>query len=94
MTDSVTFQAILEQGRAQGREQGLEQGLEQGKLQEGINVVIRLGCKRFGPADSSTIASIEQVTDLSQIERFVDRLLEVNSWKELLALPGEGNGQH
>jgi hypothetical protein len=54
---------------------------------------MRLGSKRFGPADSSVVASIEQITDLSQIESLVDRLLEVNSWKELLALSRAGNGQ-
>ena len=88
MTDSVTFQAILEQGVRR-----LEQGLEQGRLQEAINVVMRLGCKRFGPADSSTSTSIEQITDLSRIEHFIDRLQEVNSWKELLASAWRGQRQ-
>ena len=81
MRESVTFQAILEEGR------------ESGKFQEAIKLLMRLGCKRFGPADSSTSTSIEQITDLSRIEHFIDRLHEVNSWNELLALPGEGNGQ-
>ncbi len=78
MTESVTFQAILERGR------------ESGRLQEAISLVMKLGRKRFGPADSSTTAVIEQIADLSRIEQLHERLLEVNSWNELLALPGDG----
>ena len=82
MRESVTFQAILqegvEKGLQQGVEKGLQQGLERGKLQEAIKVLMRLGCKRFGPADSSTKSSIEQITDLSQIENFHERLLAVS----------------
>jgi predicted transposase YdaD len=89
MRESVTFQAILQEGV----EKGLQQGLQQGKLQEAINVLMRLGCKRFGPIDSSARIAIEQITDLSQIENFHERLLEVNSWNELLASPGEVNGK-
>jgi hypothetical protein len=84
MTDSVTFQAILERGRAQG--------IEQGRLQEAINVLMRLGSKRFGPPNASTNTTIAQISDLSRIDRFIDQLDEVNTWSELLALPEEGNG--
>jgi hypothetical protein len=47
MKESVTFQAILEQGL----EKGLQQGLERGKLQEAIKVLMKLGRKRFGPTE-------------------------------------------
>jgi predicted transposase YdaD len=84
MRESVTFQAILKEG--------MEKGLEQGRLQEAVNVVMRLGSKRFGPADSSTRNAIEQITDLRRIDQFIDRLHEVKSWNELLAPPEEDNG--
>ena len=53
---------------------------------------MRLGCKRFGPADSSTRTAIEQITDLSQIENLHERMLEVSSWNELLALHDDSHG--
>jgi len=88
----------LKEGRDEGLEQGLlrgfERGLERGKLQEAIKLLMKFGCKRLGPADSSVSTSIDQITDLSRIEHLIDRLYEVNSWNELLAPPGEGNGQH
>ena len=95
MTESVTFQAILEQGRReQGLERGLEQGLERGKLQEAIKLLMKLGRQAIrSDLNRTWQSSIDQITDLSRIEHFIDRLLEVNSWNELLALPEEGNGQ-
>jgi predicted transposase YdaD len=96
MNESVTFQAILEQGREQGREQGLEQGreqgLEQGRLQEAVALLFKVGRKQFGAASPSVVTSIEQITDLSRIEQLHERLHEVKSWDELLASRGKGNG--
>ena len=96
MNESVTFQAILEQGREQGREQGLEQGreqgLEQGRLQEAVTLLFKFGRKQFGAASPSVVTSIEQITDLSRIEQLHERLHEVKSWDELLASRGKGNG--
>jgi hypothetical protein len=77
MSESVTFQAILERG----------------KLQEAVKLLMKLGRNRFGPAEPSVSTSIEQVTDLSRIEVLHERLHEVSSWNELLAVPEEGNGE-
>jgi predicted transposase YdaD len=88
MNESVTFQAILEQGREQGREQGLEQG----RLQEAVALLLKVGRKQFGAASPSVVTSIEQITDLSRIEQLHERLHEVKSWDELLASRGKGNG--
>jgi predicted transposase YdaD len=88
MNESVTFQAILEQGREQGREQGLEQG----RLQEAVALLFKVGRKQFGAASPSVVTSIEQITDLSRIEQLHERLREVKSWDELLAARGKGNG--
>jgi predicted transposase YdaD len=96
MKDSVTYQAIVAEGREQGLEQGLlrglETGLERGKLQEAIKLLKKLGSKRFGPSESSVSTKIDQITDLSRIEQFFDRLLDVNSWEELLTQPEDGKG--
>jgi hypothetical protein len=36
--------------------------------------------------------TIDRITDAGRIEQLIDRLQEVNSWNELLGLPGDGNG--
>jgi predicted transposase YdaD len=72
MEDSVTYQAILQRGETRGR------------LAEIRKVLLRQGSKRFGPPDASTQAALESITDLEQLERLSERLLEVESWQELL----------
>ena len=65
-------------------EMGEERGIEKGKADAERGVVLRLGTKRFGEPDTSTRAALE-AADLPRLEILVDRLLEVESWAELLA---------
>jgi hypothetical protein len=46
-----------------------------------------LGKKRFGPPDEETTAALNAIADLPRLEDLTDRLLDVDSWQELLALP-------
>jgi predicted transposase YdaD len=72
MEDSVTYQAILRRGESRGR------------LAEIREVLLRLGSKRFGPPDNATRSALEAITDLKQLESLTERMLEVESWQELL----------
>jgi predicted transposase YdaD len=45
MKESVTYQAILREGKAKGRAQGKAEG----KLEEAMRMLVRQGRKRFGP---------------------------------------------
>jgi predicted transposase YdaD len=76
MEDSVTYQAIIRKGEARGEIKG--------RLEERHDVLMQLGGKRFGPPDASVQAALESITDLKQLERLTERLLEVESWQELL----------
>lgn len=73
MKESVTYQAIIEEGRAKGVAQGMSKTL------------LRQGRKRFGPPSEATVAAIEAITDLNRLEALSERLLDVSSWDELLA---------
>ena len=73
MRDSLTYQAILEEGRAEGRAEG-EQRL-----------LLRLGTARFGQPDARTRSRVEGITDIETLDRLGERLLTVSSWGELLA---------
>ena len=81
MRESVTYQAILEEGREIGREIGREEGREIGVRK----TLLLLGGKRLGEPSESTLAKIQAITDLTQLEQLALRLLEVESWSELLA---------
>jgi predicted transposase YdaD len=75
MKESVTYQAILEEGEGRG-------------ILAGAKKVLRvMGEDRFGPPDAATAAALEAITDLAQLEELGVRLLRVASWQELLGRP-------
>ncbi|MFN0055563.1 MAG: DUF4351 domain-containing protein, partial [Planctomycetales bacterium] len=84
MRESVTYQAILEEGREEGREEGLVAGLEKGRSSEARRIVLTLGTKRFGRPSVKVRKSIETIADPDVLERLATRLLDVESWAELL----------
>jgi predicted transposase YdaD len=93
MKESSTYQAILEEGEAKGEARGRVEGEAKGRVEgeakgrvEGERIVLlRLGAKRFGEPDAVTLACILAITSFGRLEQLTDRLLEVESWSELLA---------
>lgn len=89
MKESVTYQAILEEGEAKGeargRAEGRIEGRVEGKAEEARNLLLRLGMKRFGPIDAVIQAAIEAINSLERLEQLAERLLEAENWNELLA---------
>jgi predicted transposase YdaD len=73
MRESVTFQAILEEGEQTGR------------IKELHCVILRLGRRRFGEADEAIRQQIEAIRDIVVLEDLTERLLIVSSWDELMA---------
>jgi uncharacterized protein DUF4351 len=69
MRESTTYMAIIEEGR----------------MEEAKAILLRLGERRFGPPSAEARAAIEALTDLERLEALTDRLLDVESWDELLA---------
>ena len=94
MKESSTYQYTLDEGRKegmkQGLKQGLEQGLEQGNIEEARRLLLMIGGKRLGPADAKTQASLKKITSLQNLEQLATRLLEVESWMELLNKNSDG----
>jgi predicted transposase YdaD len=75
MEESVTYQAMMAKGEAKGR------------AEEARHLILLIGGNRFGAPDGETTKSLERITDLQRLEELSVRLLEVNSWQELLARP-------
>jgi predicted transposase YdaD len=77
MEESTTYQAIIRKGR----------------LAEARHILLRLGQKRFGPADNATAASLNAIDDVQQLEELGERILDVGSWQELLQPTGRRRGK-
>jgi hypothetical protein len=73
MRESVTYQAIIEEGAEKGRLQGMRK------------LLLRLGRKKLGPPTKRMIAALGRIADAERLELLAERLGEVKSWKELLA---------
>jgi hypothetical protein len=76
MKESVTYQAILEEGEAMG------------KAEEARRVLLLLGREQFGEPSAKIVALLDAVTDLRRLEALAIRLLHVKTWEELLGLNG------
>ena len=89
MKESVTYQAILKEGRAEGLEKGLEEGLEKGlekgREEEARRILLAQGTKRFGKPSTKIRKTIAAITEPVDFERLAVRLLDVESWTDLLA---------
>jgi predicted transposase YdaD len=79
MKDSVTYQAIVEEGLAEGRAEGRAEGLK--AMRE---VLFEMGTKRFGKPDRKTAKLIDSIDELGQLKRLTERILDADDWKDLL----------
>jgi hypothetical protein len=69
MKESVTYQKIVREGREE----------------EARAILLRLGRKRFGPPSPEAEAALAGITAIERLEALSERLLDVESWEELLA---------
>jgi hypothetical protein len=68
MKDSVTYQAIVEEGA----------------IAEAQKLLLLLGRKRFGPSSEHVENAVRSITDLGRLEQLHSRLLDVADWDDLL----------
>ena len=73
----------IEKGIAKGIIEGIEKGRTEGRATEARSLILRLGTKRFGAASPESEAVLE-AADIVRLEAIVERLLEAESWHELL----------
>jgi hypothetical protein len=72
MKESVTYQAILEEGEAN----------------EARKMLLLMGSDRFGEPSEKIAAHLDAETDLGRLESLAIRLLHVKTWEELLGASG------
>lgn len=86
MKESVTYQAIVEEGVQKGEREGVRKGVQIGKVQEVRQVLLRIGGKRFqSPPNPEQLQELEAMTDIAHLENLAERVLDVHNWSELLA---------
>lgn len=84
MKESVTYQAILEEGEAKGKAKGKAEG----KAEEARKMIFLLGRTQFGEPPAEVEGALNALSDVRQLEKLGVRLLRVSSWEELLGLNG------
>ena len=76
MKESVTYQAIIEEGEAKG------------EAKEARKMIFLQGRSKFGKPSAEAEAALNALSDVSQLEALGVRLLRASSWEELLGLNG------
>jgi hypothetical protein len=92
MKESVTYQAILEEGmaegRAAGRAAGRVEGEAEGEAKEARKMLLLLGHDQFGPPPVNVQATLDALADVNRIEELSLRVKHAASWQDLLGLAG------
>ena len=73
MKESVTYQAIV------------EEGVEKGRLEEARQMLLDVGTERLGEASEEIAQAIGHIADLERLRRLRRRLLHVATWEEILS---------
>ena len=74
MKESVTYQAIMEEGEALGR------------IAEARRALLRVGTKRLGAPPATVEESLAAIESVERLEALLDRVLEVETWNDLLQI--------
>ncbi len=73
MKESVTYQAIV------------EEGVEKGRLEEARQMLLDVGTERLGEPSEEIVQKIGHIADLERLRRLRRRLLHVATWEEILS---------
>ena len=77
--------SFREEGEARGEAQGLVKGRVEGRAQGSRETILRLARRRFGEPDSATLDALQAIVDLDRLVRITDRVLDAESWADLLS---------
>jgi predicted transposase YdaD len=83
LQESTTYQIIHGRGKAEGKAEGIAKGKADG-IRE---TILRQGKKKLGKPSAKILRELNAVTDESRLAALSERILDVDSWKELLARP-------
>jgi len=82
----LRYPSALTEQLLRGVRQMKESVTYQAILAEGVrDVILRQGVKRFGAPSAQAQAALAAITSVERLEQLAERLLEVETWDELLA---------
>jgi predicted transposase YdaD len=82
--ESSVYQDVFAKGEAEGRAKGRAEGQRQGQLDEAVQAILRLGRRKLGQPRKSVRDKIAAIGDVNDLNRLLERILEVSTWEELL----------
>jgi hypothetical protein len=82
MRESSVVLGYLEEGRQEGRLEGRAE-IAQRLRQLLQRILLRLGIRHLGEPDDAVRQRIESISDLDQLERLAESVLDAASWSEL-----------
>jgi hypothetical protein len=75
MKESSTYQLILKEGHSAGRAEG--------RAEEARRILLRIGRKHLGQPAAATLAWIDAIHDVEQLEELAERVYQVKRWDDL-----------
>lgn len=81
----VTAQSLLQQFPEILDMEPFKTATDKGRAAGLRDSILRLGRKKFGPPTAEQEAALTALTDLPRLEALTEKLLDVNTWDELLA---------
>ena len=63
---------------------GFKMFLVRGQNREAKTLLLRVGRKKFGPPTLTQESAINEIFDLARLEALCEKLLDVNTWDDLL----------
>lgn len=79
LEDSISYQWVLEEGRARG--------VTQGRVETARDSLLLVAGQRFGPIPPAAQAAIQTVTNAGRLRRMLERVQGAADWDGLLATP-------
>lgn len=88
MRESVTYQAIVDEGRVEGRVQGRVEGRMEGRAEGRVEgeqrLLLQMATTRFGEPTKAAAARLRSVTDLDKLDRLAASLFSAKDWNAWL----------
>jgi predicted transposase YdaD len=84
-TVAELFRGVRAMRESSGYQLILDEGREEGALREVRKILLRQGGRKFGAPGPEVESAVQAIDDLARLERMSDRLLDVNTWQELLS---------
>ena len=76
LTESLSYQKIIAKGLAEGMAKGTIDALR--------DAIFLQGKKKFGKPSAKVVRNLNHIADERRLTELIERLLDVDSWKDLL----------